>query len=338
MTQISISDREGRIPVLDIGPYRANEPGARERLAEPIDRTCQDTGFLEIANHGIDQALIDATFAAAGSFFDRAEDFKLAHKIGDLNIGYLPYGAQIVRTSKINNNTKPNLSESFYIVTDLAADDPRILAGDPLYGLNRWPADMPAFKAATMAYCNAMRPLARAMVSAVGTSLGVAPDYFERDFGAEPTCTLRLIRYPSHDGAEDNQFGFAPHIDTKFLTLLAQSKLPGLEVRTREGEWIRPPAIPGTFVVNTGEMLGRYSNDRYIPTPHRVVNANNALRHAIPFFFGPGLDAVIRPVDPCVSADNPAKYEPLLYADHRRKLNMTNFDHRRKQAETQAAE
>jgi isopenicillin N synthase-like dioxygenase len=82
--------------------------------------------------------------------------------------------------------------------------------------------------------------------------------------------------------------------------------------------------------MNTGEMLSRYSNDRYIPTPHRVVNANNALRHAVPFFYGPSLDAVIRPVPTCVGADNPAKYEPLLYADHRRKLNMTNFDHRRK--------
>ena len=143
---------------------------------------------------------------------------------------------------------------------------------------------------------------------------------------------MRLIRYPSHAGAADNQFGFAPHIDTNFLTLLARSALPGLEVRTAEGEWIRPPHVPNTFVVNTGEMLARYSNDRYIATPHRVINDNNTLRHAIPFFFGPGLDAIIRPVPTCVSANNPAKYEPLLYADHRRKLNLSNFDHRRNPA------
>ena len=76
-------------------------------------------------------------------------------------------------------------------------------------------------------------------------------------------------------------------------------------------------------------MLGRYSNDHYTPTPHRVINDNNTLRHAIPFFFGPGLEAVIRPVDTCVSEERPARYEPLLYAGHRRKLNLTNFDHRR---------
>ena len=124
------------------------------------------------------------------------------------------------------------------------------------------------------------------MVSVVGTTLGLPDDYFVASF-KEPTTTLRLIRYPSHANAEDNQFGFAPHIDTNFLTLLARSALPGLEVRTSEGEWIRPPHVPNTFVVNTGEMLGRYSNDRYIATPHRVINDNNTLRHAIPFFSDP---------------------------------------------------
>jgi isopenicillin N synthase-like dioxygenase len=309
----------------------AGMPGARTALADSVAAACADTGFLVITNHGIPQSLIDGAFAAAADFFDLPEQRKMALKVGDLNIGYLPYGAQVVRTSKVNNNTQPNLSESFYIVTDRSPDDPRIVSGDPLYGLNQWPQEMPGFKARTLAYFEAMRPLAHGMVSVIATSLGLPPDYFAADF-RDPSITLRLIRYPSHATALDNQFGFAPHIDTSFLTLLAQSALPGLEVRTREGEWIRPPSIPGTFVVNTGEMLARYSNDRYVPTPHRVINANNALRHAVPFFYGPGLDAVIRPVPTTVSAEHPAKYEPLLYADHRRKLNLTNFDHRRKVA------
>jgi isopenicillin N synthase-like dioxygenase len=324
-----------RIPVLDIGDFLAGKPGAREMLAKEVAATCDDTGFLVIANHGIDMSLIDGAFSAASDFFDLNEKRKQELKVGDLNIGYLPYGAQIVRTSKVSVNTKPNLSESFYIVTDRSADDPEIVSRNPLYGMNKWPMELPSFKTRTMAYFAAMRPLAHGMVSVIATSLGLPDDYFAADF-SEPTITLRLIRYPSHDRAEDNQFGFAPHIDTSFLTLLAQSALPGLEVRTREGDWIRPPAIPGTFVLNTGEMLSRYSNDRYRPTPHRVVNANNALRHAVPFFYGPSLDAIIRCVPTCVSPDNPAKYEPLLYADHRRTLNMTNFDHRRK-APDQAA-
>ena len=327
MSQV-LSHATGRIPLLDLGPYLAGETGARLALAKQIERACRDTGFLAIANHGIDPALIANTFAAAASFFDRPADFKTAYKVGDLNIGYLPYGAQTVRTSKVHANTKSNLSESFYIVNDLRADDPRIVSGDPLYGLNKWPAGLHEFRSTTLAYMRAMRPLAQSLVSVVGTSLDLPDDYFVARF-KEPTTTLRLIRYPRHDTAEDDQFGFAPHIDTNFLTLLARSALPGLEVRTALGEWIRPPHVENTFVVNTGEMLGRYSNDRYTPTPHRVINDNNTLRHAIPFFYGPGLEATIEPVPTCVSADNPARYQPLLYADHRRKLNLTNFDHRR---------
>jgi isopenicillin N synthase-like dioxygenase len=332
MSQVLSTSRpsaaDGRIPLLDIGPYLAGEPGARSELARAVERTCRDTGFLVISNHGIDQTLIDNTFATAAAFFDRPPEWKTRFKVGGLNIGYLPYGAQIIRTSKVHANTQPNLSESFYIVNDLSPRDPRIVSGDPLYGLNKWPDEMAAFKTTTLAYMSAMRPLAAKMVSVIGTSLGLPDDYFVAAFG-EPTTTLRLIRYPGHESAADNQFGFAPHIDTNFLTLLARSALPGLEVRTTDGEWIRPPNVPNTFVVNTGEMLGRYSNDRYIATPHRVINDSKLLRHAIPFFFGPGLDAIVEPVATCVTADNPAKYEPLLYADHRRKLNITNFDHRR---------
>ena len=99
-------------------------------------------------------------------------------------------------------------------------------------------------------------------------------DYFAEAF-AEPNCTIRLIHYPLHRAHEDNEFGFAPHTDSNFITFLAPSKLPGLEVRTAEGDWIRPPAVPGPFVVNTGAMLARYSNDRFRATPHRVNNRND---------------------------------------------------------------
>ena len=98
-----------RIPVLDIGPALAGEPGAQTSLAKDVAQACADTGFLVITNHGISQTLIDDAFAAASDFFDLPEQRKLDLKVGDLNIGYLPYGAQIIRTSKINNNTKPNL-------------------------------------------------------------------------------------------------------------------------------------------------------------------------------------------------------------------------------------
>ena len=88
---------EGRIPVLDIGAYLVGEAGAAAPLARAIARTCEDTGFLVVASHGVPQHLIDATFAVAQQFFARPEQDKLAFKVGRYNIGYLPFGGQVVR-------------------------------------------------------------------------------------------------------------------------------------------------------------------------------------------------------------------------------------------------
>lgn len=328
----AVSDH-GRIPVLDIGRFLAGEPGAATALAGEVARTCEDTGFLVVANHGVPQALPDRVFAAAAEFFAQPEAEKLALKIGELNIGYLPFGGQTVRHSPVNRNTRPNFSESFYITRDRGPDHPDIVGKKRLIGLNRWPAEMPEFRAAALAYYAAMEAMTTRLVPLFALALGLPSDYFAAAF-AEPNCTIRLIHYPpqpdpSDPKLEENKFGFAPHTDNNFITFLAQSALPGLEVRTAEGEWIRPPAVPGTFVVNTGAMLARYSNDRFPATPHRVINRNDASRYAIPFFLGPNHDVVVAPVATCIGPDNPPKYEPITPGDFNERLLTLNFAHRR---------
>ena len=306
----------GRIPVLDIGAYLAGEAGAAAPLARAIARTCEDTGFLVVANHGVPQPLVNDTFAVAQQFFARPEGDKLALKVGKYNIGYLPFGGQVVRHSPVNKNTKPNFSESFYITRDRAPDHPDIVNNKPLVGLNRWPEDMPEFRAATMAYYRTMEAMTTRLVPLFALALDLPADYFAEAF-AEPN--------PS---PENNEIGFAPHTDNNFITFLAQSKLQGLEVRTAEGDWIRPPAVPGTFVVNTGAMLARYSNDRFRATPHRVINRNDRSRYACPFFLGPNHDVVVEPVPSCVGPDNPPRYEPTTYGAFAQHLLTLNFAHR----------
>ena len=298
----------GRIPVLDIGPYLAGDAGAAAPLARAIARTCEDTGFLVVANHGVPPHLVEDTFAVATQFFARPEPDKLALKIGKYNIGYLPFGGQVVRHSPVNRNTRPNFSESFYINRDRAPDHPDIVNNKPLVELNRWPPDVPEFRAATTAYYAAMEAMTIRLVPIIAMALDLPADYFAEAF-AQPNCTIRLIHYPPHPEPEENEFGFAPHTDNNFLTFLAQSALPGLEVRAAEGEWIRPPAVAGTFVVNTGAMLARYSNDRFRATPHRVINRSRTSRYAIPFFLGPNHDAVVDCVPTCVGSDNPPHYD-----------------------------
>ena len=309
---------DNRIPVIDVGPFLADVPGAARVLADQVTRTCLDTGFLVISNHGVPAEIIDRAFAAAADFFTLDEPTKLDLKIGAENIGYLPYGGQTVRTSTVHKNTKPNYSESFYITTPDADTDP-----------NRWPAGKAEFKAAQIAYFQTMRALAHRMLPAFALALDLAEDYFEADF-VGPASTVRLIEYAPQLQDEADLFGFAPHTDGSFITFLPCSKLPGLEVRTTTGEWIRPPSIPGTFVVNTGEMLAHYSNDRFVPTPHRVINRSPNVRHAMPFFYGPNRRKVVSCVPTCVSADNPPRYRPMSSFERNAIKDKLNFPHRQK--------
>jgi isopenicillin N synthase-like dioxygenase len=218
----------------------------------------------------------------------------------------------------VHKNTKPNYSESFYITTP----DP-----DPANDRNRWPPGMDAFKAKQVTYFQTMRALAHRMLPVFALALDLPQDYFEADFTG-PSCTVRLIEYPPQLEDETDKFGFAPHTDGSFITLLPQSRFPGLEVRTKSGEWIRPPGIPGTLVVNTGEMLAHYSNDRFVPTPHRVLNRSTHRRHAMPFFYGPNRHKVISCVPTCVSETNPARYAPSTAFERNAIKDKMNFPHR----------
>src|SRR3954451_8227097 len=136
---------QGRIPVLDIGKVLEGEREACAALARAVARTCEDTGFLVVANHGIAPELVENTFTQAVRFFALPSASTIALKIGQYNIGYLPFGGQTVRHSPVNRNTKPNFSESFYSPRDRAPDHPDIVNHKPLMGLNRWPPDMPDF-------------------------------------------------------------------------------------------------------------------------------------------------------------------------------------------------
>jgi len=168
----------GRIPVLDIGPYLTGDAAAAAPLARAIARTCEDTGFLVVANHGVPLRLVEDTFVVAARFFARPEADKLALKIGRYNIGYLPFGGQVVRHSPVNRNTRPNFSESFYITRDRAPDHPDIVNDKPLVGLNRWPPGMPEFRAKTTAYYAAMEAMTARLVPVVAMALDLPTDYF----------------------------------------------------------------------------------------------------------------------------------------------------------------
>ena len=134
-----------------------------------------------------------------------------------------------------------------------------------------------------------------------------------------------MTHYPPQDPVADNEFGLAPHTDTSFMTLLAPNEVAGLSIRLPSGRWIDAPAIPGAFLVNGGDMLRRWTNDRFLATPHRVLNRSGAERFAIPFFFDCWAEHLMECLPTCASPENPSKYEPLTYVEYMTWFRKMNY-------------
>ena len=153
------------------------------------------------------------------------------------------------------------------------------------------------------------------LVPLYAVALGLPPAYFDEPF-RDFQYKLRATHYPNQPAALDDEFGIAPHTDTSFMTLLAQNKIPGLSLRTSTGKWIDAPALDRHFLVNGGDMLRRWTNERFLATPHRVINRSGRDRYAIPFFFDCQVDWPIECLPTCVSGERPAKFEPFTYGSY----------------------
>src|SRR5262249_7179492 len=318
-----------KIPVIDYGPYFRGEPGALERLGAEVRYACESIGFFYIYNHGVPQDLVDRTFAASQRFHAIDMERKLPRGLNENNIGYLPINASVQGASTVVKATKPNQNESFFVSHDRGADHPDVVAGTPLRGRNQWPDNLPGFREDVMAYVKALEALCTRMIPAFAVALDLEPDYFTKMFANEAHLTLRMLHYPPQAVVEDNQFGQAPHTDNSFMTVLAREDVPGLAVRLPSGEWFPPPVIPGTFLVNLGNMMRRFSNDRFLSTPHGVLNDSGRDRYSIAYFHSPNVDAVIAPASTCVGPDNPAKYPPTIYRDLVLAFYRSNYFHQK---------
>jgi isopenicillin N synthase-like dioxygenase len=315
-----------QIPVLDLGPYLAGEPGALEQLGAELRRAFQEIGFYFIRNHGVPQHLVDSVFDAAERFHAQPMAAKTALKINEHNIGYLGMRGSTTRHSKLNADNRPNLNEAFFVKRDLAPDHPDVTANKRFRGANQWPAGLPRFREAVVAYCEAMERLGLALLPIYARALALPAHFFAEAF-REPQYTLRMSHYPPQPVVEENEFGLAPHTDTSFMTMLAQNRIPGLAIGLPSGRWIDAPALPDTFLVNGGDMLRRWTNERFLATPHRVINRSGRDRYAIPFFFDCNVDHLMTCLPSCTDTENPPRHAPTTYMDYMIWYQNQNYDH-----------
>ena len=313
------------IPVLDIAPLRAGEPGALERLGAELRHAFTEIGFYFVRGHGVAEPLVDAAFEAARRFHDQPMEAKLAMRFDNNNTGYLPMRGATTRLNALGSVQRPNANEAVFFKRDLPPDHPDVRAGRRFRGVNRWPADLPGFRDTVLAYSEAMEGLGRTLVPIYAAALGLPTDWFEDKF-RQPMFTLRMTHYPQQDRtAPEDEWGLAPHADTSFMTILAQNRVPGLSLRLPDGSWLDAPAPEGAFLVNGGMMLRRWTNERFLATPHRVTNRSGQERYAIPFFMDCSYDAVMAPVPTCVDAAHPAKYPPFTYLEFMSEYSGANY-------------
>jgi isopenicillin N synthase-like dioxygenase len=321
----------GQIPVIDFGPFFSGQAGSLAPLADAVRRACERVGFLYIAGHGISQSLIDRTFAEARRFHALPLEAKLRLALDQNNVGYLPMNASTQRHSTVHQATRPNENESFFVIVDRSADHPDVLAGKPLRGRNQWPDGLPGFRENVMSYFTAMNMLGQRMLPVFARALGMPEEHFAPLFGDDNHATLRMLHYPPTSGAE-NVFGQGPHTDNSFLTILARMEVPGLGVQLPSGEWISPPLVPGTFLVNLGNIMRRMSNDRFRSTPHGVIVDGRTDRYSLAYFHSPNPYRMIEVLPSCIDADHPAKYAPALYADLVLEFFRANYAHQKDHA------
>ena len=313
------------IPVVDLGPFLAGEPGALDRTAKELRFALTEIGFYFITNHGVPRKLIAATFEQVRRFHAQPLDRKLALKLNHHNTGYLPMRGNTLRTSTVQAGTKPNLNEAFFIKREMPADHPDVLADRRFHGANRWPADLPGFREAILAYADTLERLVQKMVKLYARALDLPAEYFDGPF-RELQFSLRMTHYPHQDGPVTDEFGLAPHTDTSFLTLLAPNDVPGLSIKTQSGKWIDAPAIDNAYVVNGGQMLQRWTNDLFLATPHRAINRSGGERYAIPFFCDSNIDWPVAAVPTTVGPDKPPKYPTTWYTEYMTWYQKRNYD------------
>lgn len=320
-------DARTGIPIVDLGPFTDGVPDAVGTAAAEICRAVEDIGFFGIANHGVSAQIVADAFAASASFHALPLEAKLAVKINASHRGYMPMADQHRAEA-----TRPNLSESFLVGADLAPDDPDILAEAPMCGPNQWPTGLPGIRKPLEAYRDTMTALGRRLLVLFETALDLRDGFFQRCF-RKPLTFVRALHYPpAPKTMPDDQFGAAPHSDFGFVTILAQDDVGGLQVKTRAGSWIDAPNMPGVFIVNVGDMLMRWTNDRFVSTPHRVVNAPGRDRYSLPFFFDPDVTTVVDCIDSCQGPGNPPRYAPVVWGDFLAEKFNANHKYRKTSA------
>jgi isopenicillin N synthase-like dioxygenase len=306
------------LPIIDISGLSSRNPAERQKVGALLRAACLDKGFFYIINHGVSEALVDDVFAEAAGFFalsaeQKAEVDKAKSKA---NRGYEPLQGQTLEPG-----TPPDLKEGYYVGPEHSPDDPRVIAGMFNHGANQWPVQRPNFRPVMMAYLEVMLDLAALMMRGIALSLDLPENYFAA-YCSDAMAMVRLLHYPPHPArALPGQKGAGAHTDFGGPTLLRQDNNGGLQVWDQASDaWIHADPVPASFVVNLGDMIARWTNDRYRSNVHRVINSSGRERYSVPFFFHGNYAHKVECIPTCLAPGQTPKYPPTTVEAHLREM------------------
>jgi len=315
-------------PIIDIAALLQPEAadGQRRYIAQRIDSACRTIGFFGVRGHGVSAGRIRALYDAAYGFFDLPlqEKQHVARPKPEQNRGYIAYGDETLARLG-GRETPPDLKELFAIGPFDLPDEPYFSgpAAYPSLAANLWPERPAALMPALKAYWREVERLAWALCGAYADALGLPPGFFS-DKVDRHISQLRVMHYPAAQApALPGQLRAGEHTDLSMMTLLySDNAVGGLQVKTRAGVWIDAPAVADTFIVNIGDLMMRWTNDRWVSTPHRVINPEGAAaassrRLSVGMFFIPNYDTEVACLETCAGPDRPPLYAPISVADYR---------------------
>lgn len=299
------------IPVIDLVGSFSPSLDERMKVAREANIACRDIGFFYVRNHGVPDDAIRAAREVARQFFDLPDERKMQLVCGH-GFGYDPPGKQALEPG-----TPPDLKDSFLMVAP-----PQKRADDV-----PWPDELPAFRWKLEAYQAHLQTLGQHLMRCIALSLDLPEDYFDEACEA-PNCAIPVLHYPPRPpGALSNQIGAGAHTDWGAITMLHQDEIGGLEVLNADGEWIEATPIEGTFVINLGDLIRRWTNDRYRSTTHRVVhNAADRPRFSMSAFFSPRDDYPVRCLPTCREEGEAPHYPACSVDEHFQEMMRRSYE------------
>jgi isopenicillin N synthase-like dioxygenase len=312
------------LPVIDLSPLDGGDEAVAARLAREIDAACRDIGFFLIAGHGVLRPVVDGWFGASRAFFESpaAQKQLSAPDANSLHNGYHGMSASTLAQGE-GAESPPDLRE-YYMIGRLDLADPyfQSQSAQRFYHRNIWPTEPAAFRSAAEAYYRAVERLGARLMRLFALALSLPEAYFDDKIDRH-FAVLSSIFYPVRDIApQAGQLRAGAHTDYGSLTILAPTDAPGgLQIKARSGAWIDVPYVPDAFIINIGDMMARWTNDRWVSTMHRVVNppmtgAPIKPRQSVAYFLHPNYDAVIECLPSCRSDAAPPRYAPILAGDY----------------------